>query len=73
MTRYIEFWHKGVMTGEPIPACGSDSFAYLDGRLSLENQKREAAKIARQRGYIGYRIMHYPILPERPITDFIQA
>lgn len=69
--RYIEFWHKGIMTGEPIPACGSDSFAYLDARLSDRNQREQAAQIARKRGYIGYRIMAYPILPERALTGLI--
>ena len=71
MTRYIEFWHKGVMTGDLIPACGSDSIAYLDARLSLEHQKAHAERIAKQRGFSGYRIMAYPILPERPLTQLI--
>lgn len=69
--RYIEFWHKGIMTGEPIPACGSDSIAYLDARQSDHNQRSTAERIARQRGYIGYRIMAYPILPERALTGLI--
>lgn len=71
MKRYIEFYQLGHVTGEPIPAVGNDSIAYLDARLSLEHQKAQAERIAKQRGFSGYRIMAYPILPERPLTQLI--
>lgn len=68
MKRYAEFYHRGVISGNLIPACGSDSIVFLDARHSLENQKEYARSIALQRGFLGYRIMAYPILPERPLT-----
>lgn len=72
MKRYAEFYQRGAITGQLIPACGSDSMCYLDARLSLENQKAEAARVAKQRGFVGYRIMAYPILPERAVTKIFE-
>ena len=71
MKRYAEFYQRGVMTNNVIPACGSDSIVYLDARQSDYNQRSYAAKVAKQRGFIGYRIMAYPILPERAISQVI--
>lgn len=34
---YAKFWHLGAISKLPIPACGSDSIFYLDGRLSKGN------------------------------------
>lgn len=71
MKRYAEFYDRGLITGEPIPACGSDSIVFLDARTSEASQHQRAAKVAADRGYIGYRIMAYPILPLRPVSQLI--
>ena len=41
---------------KPIEACGSNAVLIIDGRLSLHNASALAAKVAKERGYIGYTI-----------------
>lgn len=57
-TGYVEGSSPPRFDGERklIEACGSDSIAYLDGRLSLANKKRVAEERARSRGYQAYQI-----------------
>ena len=63
--RYAQFFHNstgwnGTDFSGPvrlIEACGSDSVAVLDGRLSLASCEREAAIIARKRKFLAFRIM----------------
>lgn len=43
-------------TPKPIEACGSNAVLIIDGRLSLHNAATIAAKVAKERGYIGYSI-----------------
>ena len=43
-------------TPKPTEACGTDAVLIIDGRLSLHNAATIAAKVAKERGYIGYAI-----------------
>jgi hypothetical protein len=69
MKRFIQFYSvsTGYVQGTippvfkdsakvPIPACGSDSICFIDGRLSLCNRVNLARKICGQRNYIGFTI-----------------
>lgn len=38
---YAQFWYKGL-SGDLIPACGSDSVLRIDGRLSVARQHAAA-------------------------------
>lgn len=40
----------------PIPACGSDSVAFLDGRLNARNYAREARELCKKRKFIGFTV-----------------
>ena len=53
-------------TSRLIDACGSDSYARIDGRKNLENQIREARIIAarRGRGFVAGVIARGPSLRE---------
>ncbi len=42
MKYHIQFLHESIISGELIPACGSDSVHPLDGRLKLSNMIRTA-------------------------------
>ena len=65
--RFAQFWKMGTGyilgtippefgTPKPIEACGSDGVLIIDGRLSLCNAAALAAKVAKERGYIGFSI-----------------
>jgi hypothetical protein len=67
--RFAQFYHNstGYVSGsippkfspdhiKPIPACGSDSVAILDGRYSIARCASEARALARKRGYIGFTL-----------------
>ena len=65
--RFAQFWTMGTgyipgtipprfSTPKPIEACGSDAVLIIDGRLSLHNATTIAAKVAKERGYIGFSI-----------------
>jgi hypothetical protein len=69
MKNYAQFCHMstGYIEGttppqfseahkKPIDACGSDSVMSLDGRLSLFSMHKQARELAKQRGFIGYRL-----------------
>ena len=43
-------------TPKPIEACGSSSVLIIDGRLSQNNVATLAARVAKERRYIGYAI-----------------
>ena len=43
-------------TPSPIEACGSNAVLIIDGRLSLHNATTTAAKVAKERGYVGFSI-----------------
>jgi len=67
--RFAQFYHDstGYVPGsipprfsadhvKPIPACGSDSVAILDGRHSMIKAASDARRICRARGYKGFTI-----------------
>lgn len=62
--RFAEFYHDSTgwngrdFSGpvKLIPACGSDSVAILDGRLSSANAAAHARDICRKRGFKGFTL-----------------
>ena len=54
---FAEFYYAGVLTGEPVPACGDRAVIILDGRNSWDAWHRIASTECVQRRYMGYRIM----------------
>lgn len=68
MKRYAKFFQlsTGYVEGstpprfngprEPVPACGSDSVAYIDGRYGMARAVTEARETCKARGYIGFTI-----------------
>jgi hypothetical protein len=57
-TGYVDGSSPPRFDGEkkPIPACGSDSVAILDGRLSSTRRNAEARRLCLQRGFVGFQI-----------------
>lgn len=53
---FAEFYHRGVVTGKPIPACGDRSVIILDGRNSTKTHVSIAREECRKRGYIGFTL-----------------
>lgn len=51
MKYYIQFYHYGVVSGELIEACGTDSVSILDGRWSLWKMD----EVAKERGDSHFR------------------
>ena len=70
-------WADGRMMFDPalvvpIPACGSDACIRLDGRARQSWAKKEAGRVCRQRGYIGFRIERgISLLHTRKETEYI--
>ena len=63
--KYIQYFTKGVISGEVIEACGSDGIKYIDGSLSLNNIKIDA--LNNYRKYKHYEVRqgdfkHYNVL-----------
>jgi hypothetical protein len=56
---YIQYFHKGVVTGNDIPACGDRAVVVLDGRQSLRTWKQDAVRFNgyRRPMYTAYQIM----------------
>ena len=53
---FAEFYHLGIITGEPIPACGDRAVIILDGRNRTTVHHAIAASECSKRGYIGYTL-----------------
>lgn len=53
---YVQFYQRGVITGDTIEACGDRSVVILDGRCSKEWMGETAAAECKRRGYIAWRI-----------------
>jgi len=56
MNYYVQYYHKGVLTDELIPACGDRAVLILDGRHNLQTLKAEAATMTRPE-YAGFQII----------------
>ncbi len=56
---YVQYFHKGVLSGEDIPACGDRAVVVLDGRQNLNTWKQDAVKFNgfRRPIYTAYQIM----------------
>lgn len=84
MKIFAEFYHNstGYVPGSTpprfelshvrlIPACGTDSVATLDARLSLPNLRAEARRICAARGFKGF-VIHRAVggrfSDSRPLT-----
>ncbi len=55
---YVQFYQRGVITGNLIPACGSDSVEKLDGRQTVHNLHVDAKErtTAHARKHPAYRL-----------------
>ena len=72
--RYVQYYHKGVISGDLIPACGDRAIVILDGRNSISTSIQDSHR------YNGYRRTNYPafqvfegenILRAKAITEII--
>ena len=73
--RYVQYYHKGVISGDLIPACGDRAVVILDGRNSISTSIQDSHK------YNGYRRTNYLAFKlfeganfsgAKPITEIIQ-
>ena len=57
---YIQYFHKGAVTGQNIPACGDRAVVILDGRQTLKTWHQDAVRFNgyRREVYTAYQIMH---------------
>ena len=53
---YIQFMHKGLLTGNLIDKCGSDSVHFVDGRKGIGRVCGEAVDLCRTNGHEGFRL-----------------
>ena len=53
---YVQFYQRGVITGETIEACGDRAVIILDGRCSHKWMGDIAALECKHRGYVAWRI-----------------
>jgi len=53
---FFQFAVYPVGSTEVIEACGDRAIIILDGRESTLNHERIAARVARERGYVGYKL-----------------
>ena len=82
--KYVQFFHMsaGYVPGtippvfdeahkKPIPACGSDSILYADGRWGNRRIADEARRVGQQRGFIGYQVFEGRSLTDsKPISGY---
>ncbi len=56
---YIQYFHKGVVSGQDIPACGDRAVVVLDGRQTMQTWHRDAvtANGNRRPTYTAYQLM----------------
>ena len=72
MIIHAEFYHKGVMTGELIPACGDRSVVIIDGRVTTDTQHDIARTTCKTNGFLAYRLMRGErFTTATPTTDII--
>ena len=53
---YIQFMHKGLVTGNLIERCGSDAVRFVDGRRGVDRVCREAVELCRDNKYDGFKL-----------------
>jgi hypothetical protein len=56
---YVQYFHKGIVTGNDIPACGDRAVVTLDGRQTITTWHRDAVSFngMRRPMYTAYQIM----------------
>lgn len=56
---YVQYFHKGVMSGKDIPACGDHAVLVLDGRRTMQTWHRDAVEANgyRRPTYTAYQLM----------------
>jgi hypothetical protein len=57
MATYAQFYQKGLLSGEPIEACGDRSIVRLDGRQSQLTHEYIAEQECRKRDYIAWALI----------------
>jgi hypothetical protein len=57
MATYAQFYRKGLLSGEPIEACGDRSIVRLDGRQSQLTHEYIAEQECRKRDYIAWALI----------------
>lgn len=57
MKLYAQFFNKGVMTGEPVEACGVDGVMVLDARYNTMAHYAKVKRHAKKHGYIGFQFV----------------
>lgn len=73
-TGYIKGTTPPVFSEEnrkPIEACGSNAVLPLDGRYGANRMHSEAAKVCRERGFIGYSLHAGSFLQNRELCSFV--
>ena len=72
MATYTQFFTKGVMSDEPIEACGDRGIVRLDGRMSQHSQELLSEQECRRRGYVAWQIIKGPsLLRAVPVTKVV--
>lgn len=57
MKMYAQFYTTGVMTGEPIEACGDRAVLILDARYKFTKYIVTCKRHAKKHGFIGYKFV----------------
>ena len=67
---YAQFYHKSVISGDIIEACGDRSVIILDGRNTRFTKESIAAGECRARGYVAWCLYSGETFNRsRPISD----
>jgi hypothetical protein len=53
---FAQFYHRGVVTGELIEACGDRAVIVLDGRINYRRMGEVAEHECTRRGYVAWRV-----------------
>lgn len=72
---FVQYFDRGVISGELIPACGDRAVVQLDGRQSLETWKNDATVFNgyRRPTYKAYQIFKGRNFNDcKPVTNIIQ-
>jgi len=70
----IQYFHKGVISGQNIPACGDRAVVVLDGRQTIKTWNQDAVRFNgyRRESYTAYQIMRgESFTRSQPITGIV--
>ena len=71
---YVQYFHKGAMSGQDIPACGDRAVLILDGRQTMQTWHQDAVEANgyRRPAYTAYQLMHGETFTRsEPISNII--